>query len=157
MNRIVHATVATLLALSPVLACAGGRPASAAGKPRAPVTIEADLSGGAAKVTVRFDRAAKDVRVHVRGLEGLAVTSEATPVQAESVEKGELASFDVTFTPGPGQSFLSVAVSGNFGGGRRATSVSFAVGEKSAEQRKPTGTVIEGPEGERVKVLPSGK
>ncbi len=156
MNRIAHAAFAALLALSPALACANGKAAPAAGKARAPVTIEADLSGDTAKVTIRFDRAGKDVRVHVRGLEGLAVTSEATPVQADRVEKGELASFEVTFTPGSGQSFLSVAVSGNFGGGRRATSVSFPVGEKSAEQRKGTGTVIEGPEGERVKVLPSG-
>jgi hypothetical protein len=156
MNRITHAAVAALLAASPALACAAGKPAPVAGKLRAPVTVEANLSGDAAKVTVRFDRAGKNVRVRVKGLDGLALTSDVTPVQAAQVEQGDVAAFDVTFTPGPGRSFLSIAVSGNFGGGRRATVVSFPVGEKSAEQRKGAGTVIEGADGERVKVLPSG-
>jgi hypothetical protein len=107
-------------------------------------------------VTVRFDRAATGVKVQVRGLDGLAVTSEAMPVKGARFEKGEVARFDVAFTPGAGRSFLSVAVQGSFGAGRRATAVSFPVGEKSAVQRKGTGTVIEGANGERVKVLPSG-
>jgi len=157
MNRTVTAAVAALLALSPAVACAGGKAAPAGGKMRAPVTVEANVAEGSAKVTVRFDRAATAVHVAVKGLDGLTVTSDAQPVKAGRVEQGELAAFDVTFTPGPGQSLLSVAVSGNFGGGRRATVVSFPVGEKSAEQQKGVGTILVGPDGERVKVLPAGK
>jgi hypothetical protein len=157
MNRIAFAVVAALLVAPATLACAAGKAAPVTGKVRAPVTIEANLSEGSAQVTVRFDRAATGVRVQVRGLDGLAVTSGATPVDGARFGKGEVATFDVTFTPGPGRSFLSVAVQGHFGGGRRATAVSFPVGEKSAQQRKATGTVIGGADGDRVKVLPSGK
>jgi hypothetical protein len=155
MNRIAFAAVAALLALSPSVACASGKAGPAGGKMRAPVTVEAALADGSANVTVRFDRAATAVRVDVKGLDGLTVTSTRAPLRAGRVERGEVAAFDVTFTPGPGRSLLSVAVSGNFGGGRRATVVSFPVGEKSAEQQKGVGTVIEGTDGERVKVLPA--
>ncbi len=157
MNRMVYAIVTALLVLPAAGAHAAGKAPPAPGKLRAPVTVEASVSGGTAKVNVRFDRAATGVRVQVRGLDGLAVTSEPAPVKGGRFEKGEVATFDVAFTPGPGRSFLSVAVQGSFGAGRRATAVSFPVGEKSAEQRKPAGTVIQGADGERVKVLPSGK
>jgi hypothetical protein len=157
MNRIAFAAVAALLALSPALACASGKAGPAGGKLRAPVTVEATLAEGSAKVTVRFDRAATAVRVDVKGLDGLKVTSTRELMKAGRVEQGEVAAFDVTFTPGPGRSLLSVAVSGNFGGGRRASVVSFPIGEKSAEQRKGVGTVLEGADGERVKVLPAGR
>jgi hypothetical protein len=156
MNRLAYAVVAALLVLPAIGAHAAGKAAPVTGKLRAPVTVEASISGGSAHVTVRFDRAATGVRVQVRGLDGLAVTSEPAPVKGGRFAAGEVATFDVAFTPGPGRSFLSVGVQGSFGAGRRATSVSFPVGEKSAEQRKPAGTVVEGANGERIKALPSG-
>jgi hypothetical protein len=163
MNRIASAAVAALLAASPAFAASpalGGpsaRPASAPGKMRAPVAVEARLEGGTAKVIVRFDRAATGVRVDVKGLDGLKVTSTREALRAERVEQGEVAAFDVTFEPGPGRSLLSVAVTGSFGGSRRATTASFPVGEKSAAQRKRVGAVVGGADGERVKVLPAGR
>jgi hypothetical protein len=157
MTRIAFAIAASLVLAAPSLACAAPKGAAARGKPRAPVTVEATLAAGSGTVTVRFDRAATAVQVHVKGLDGLTVTSDPEPVKAERVVAGEVAAFDVTFTPGRGRSLLSVAVSGDFGGARRAAVVSFPVGEKSAEQRKRVGTVIEGPGGERVKVLPAGE
>jgi hypothetical protein len=157
MTRLASAAVAALLAATPAVACAAPKGAAVRGKPRAPVTVEATLAAGTGTVTVRFDRAAIAVEVHVKGLDGLTVTSDPAPVKAERVVAGEVAAFDVTFTPGRGRSFLSVAVSGDFGGGRRAAIVSFPVGEKSAEQRKRVGTVVEGSDGERVKILPAGE
>src|SRR5512133_3967469 len=101
MNRIAFAAVAALLALSPALACATGKAGPAGGKLRAPVTVEATLAEGSAKVIVRFDRAATAVRVDVKGLDGLRVTSARELMNARRVERGEVAAFDVTFTPGP--------------------------------------------------------
>jgi hypothetical protein len=156
MNRIAIAVVAALLAAPATAAPAAGSSSPVTGKILAPVTVEASLSEGSARVTVRFDRAATEVRVRVAGLDGLVVKGAATPVNAATFGKGEVATFDLAFTPGAGRSFLSIAVSGRFGGARRATAVSFPVGEKSAEQQKGIGTVIQGADGERVKVLSSG-
>jgi hypothetical protein len=107
-------------------------------------------------MTVRFDAEGKDVRVEVRGTDGLAVTSTAAPVERGSFAQGESTTFDVAFTPGPGRSYLSVAVSGKFrGAGKRAAVATFPVGEPTPEQRKATGTAVEG-DGERVKVVVPG-
>jgi hypothetical protein len=123
------------------------------GKPSAPVAISAELSPGRALVTVRFDAPAADARVHFSGVDGLLVTSAATPMERALVERGTVASFDVTFTPGPGRSHLVVAVAGRFPNGDRASVASFAVGAPSGEQRKSSGLVVEGADGERIRVL----
>lgn len=158
MNRIAAAVLAALLVFPAAVACAPARSAQPSGKLRAPVAIEATLGDGTAQVTVRFQRAASGVRVRVEGLDGLAVTGAATPADGASFDRGAAVTFDVAFTPGPGRSFLRVAVQADFGGGPRATAATFAVGEKPrGAARKVTGTVVEGPDGERVKVLPSGR
>ncbi len=162
MNHTPLASAALALALA---GCTPQSPAHAAapvprgpGKPSAPVTVSAELSPGAARVTVRFDADAKNVAIEVYGAGGLTVTSAAAPVQRTSFARGETAAFDVAFTPGPGQSDLAVAVTGIFhGAGRRGAVASFAVGEPSAEQRAATGTVVEGSDGERLKVVVPGK
>jgi hypothetical protein len=162
MNRI--ALTVTLVAALAGAACArqtapAPQPSAAdvRGKPGAPVAVSAQLSGGAGRATVRFDADARDVRVEVAGAEGLTVTSGATPVDGASFAKGESTSFDVAFAPGPGRSYLSVTVTGKFhGAGRRAAVTSFAVGEPTAEQRKGAGTVVQGADGERVKVVVPG-
>jgi len=163
MNRIALAVTAAALAL------AGGctpqsppaPPASAPpvrGKPSAPVSVDAQLSGASGRVTVRFDADAKDVRVEVHGAGGLVVTSGAAPVDGASFARGEATAFDVSFTPGPGRSHLAVAVSGKFhGAGRRAAVASFPVGDPSPDQLKAEGTVVEGQDGERLKVVVPGK
>jgi hypothetical protein len=163
MSRIALAVTTAALALAAAGCAPRSSPAPEApaapgpGKPRAPVSIEAQLSGRTARVTVRFDAEAKDVRVEIRGAGGLAVTSAATPVEKASFARGEATAFDVSFTPGPGRSHLAVAVSGKFhGAGRRATVASFAVGEPAPGQREGEGTVVE-TDGERIKVVVPGR
>jgi len=160
MNRIALAAVAGLLALPAVGGCAPSTAGAAPvhGKPSVPVTVEARLSDGSARVTVRFDAEAKGVRVEVGGVDGLSVASAAVPVDGASFARGESTTFDVAFTPGPGRSYLAVAVTGKFrGAGRRAAVTSFAVGEPTPEQEKAGGTVLEAPGGERIKVVVPGK
>ena len=82
---------------------------------------------------------------------------QAEPVARGTYARGETATFDVAFTPGPGRSYLAVTVSGKFrGAGHRAAVASFAVGEPTVEQRKAGGTVLEGG-GERIKVVVPGQ
>lgn len=155
MHRIALAvTLAAAAACAPQAPAAEAGAAPVHGKAKAPVAIEAQLSDGSGRVTVRFGAAAKDVRVELRGTDGLTVTSDPVPVERASFDAGAESTFDVAFTPGPGRSLLSVAVSGKFrGAGRNGTVTTFPIGEATPEQQKATGTVIEGG-GERLKVVP---
>lgn len=165
MNRIALAVTTAALALGAAAGCARQAPASpepsaapARGKPGAPVAIDAQLQAGSGRVTVRFDADARDVRIDVHGAGGLTVTSGAAPVERGAFARGASASFDVTFTPGPGRSSLAVVVGGKFqGAGKRAAVASFAVGEPTPEQLEAGGTVVEGPDGERLKVVVPGR
>jgi len=162
MNRIALAS-ATLLAAFPVLAdgpqAAPPATATAAktvhGKPQAPVSVTARLGAGAATVTVRFHSAATDASVEVHGVDGLAVTSDATPLSGARFGRGEAVTFDVAFTAGAGRSHLAVGVSGSFGGTRRSTVASFAVGKPTPDQLKPAGTAATDSKGQPVKVMPA--
>ena len=135
------------------------------GKVRAPVAVEATLADGAGRVTVRFDAAASDVRVDVWGVDGLAVSSAATPVAGARFEQGETATFDVVYTAAAGRSALAVSVAGVFAGSSRASVVSFEVASPAADRkngltgttdRPRPGTVVETDDGDRVKVLTPG-
>jgi hypothetical protein len=162
MTRTALAVAASLLALA---ACARSSQAApppeaspGAGKPTAPVSVGAELSTGAARVTVRFEADAKDVRIAVFGADGLAVTSAAEPVAKGAFARGEAAALDVTFTPGPGRSRLAVSVTGKFhGAGKRTRTATFAVGEPTPEQLRGEGAVVEGADGEKVRVVVPGK
>ncbi len=128
------------------------------GKPSAPVSVDAQVAAGSARVTVRFEADAKDVRIDVHGAGGLAVTSVATPVEHAAFARGGSTTFDVAFTPGPGRSYLAVAVGGKFhGAGKRFRIASFAVGEPTRDQLESGGTVVEGSDGERLKVVVPGR
>jgi hypothetical protein len=163
MKRIAIAATAVLL-LSSAVARANG-PATAAkkpavglgapGKPRAPVSIDAKLGADRATVTVRFHSPATAADVEVHGVDGLVVTSSATPLSGVRFARGEAVSFDVSFTPGPGQSHLAVSVTATSGGSRRSTVTSFAVGQPSAEQQKASGEAATDSTGRRIKVLPA--
>ncbi len=160
MKRLAIALVAGLICLP---ALADGTPgpsrktASAAtrGKPSAPVTVDAQLSAGSARVTIVFQGAAGDVDVHVHGVDGLSVTSAETPISGARFVTGQSSTFDVAFTPGPGRSNLVIAVNGKFGAAKRRSVVSFAVGTPTAEQMKSRGTVTTDSGGERIKTLPA--
>jgi hypothetical protein len=127
------------------------------GKAQAPVSVDAVLGAGSATVVVRFDRAVTDATVGVHGVDGLAVTSDATPVSGARFAAGQAITFDVAFTPGPGESHLVVSVGGKFAGAQRNAVSTFAVGKPSLEQMKPAGTPAVDAEGNAVKVMPSGK
>jgi hypothetical protein len=162
MRRLALAVTVAALALGACArppAAAAPPPAGApAGKPTAPVAVTADLSAGAAHVTVRFDADAKDVRIAAFGAGGLEVTSAEVLADGASFARGEAASFDVAFTPGPGRSTLAIAVSGKFhGAGKRTRTASFPVGEPTPEQLRGPGTVVEGPDGDRIQVVVPGK
>lgn len=160
MNRLALSVMAAFA----LAGCA--RPSSAPpaapppglGKPSAPVSVSADLAAGTGRVTVRFDADAKDVRIAVFGADGLTVTSAAAPIDGASFARGETAAFDVAFAPGPGRSRLAVSVSGKFhGAGKRTRAVSFAVGEPTPEQLRGLGTVVEGEDGEKLRVVVPAK
>lgn len=161
MNRIAFAASALLLAL-PALADgpAGGSKGAVTrtvhGKPQAPVSVTAAIAPGRATVTVRFHSAATEAGIEVHGVDGLAVTSAASPLSGGRFARGELVTFDVAFTEGPGRSHLAVAVSGKFGAQRRSAVASFAVGQPTADQLKPTGKTTTDSQGQRIKVLPAG-
>jgi hypothetical protein len=133
------------------------------GKARAPVAVEAALAEGAGRVTIRFDAAATDVRVEVWGVDGLAVTSAATPVDGARFEAGDAATFEVAFAAAPGHSALAVSVAGDFAGSGRGSVVTFEVSAPAADRRNGLtgparsgpGTVVETDDGDRVKVLPA--
>jgi hypothetical protein len=162
-------TLAALLA-APVLACscsqkAESAPGSAAvtaapHKVQAPVTIDAAIGPGTARITLRFAAPATDVRVKVHGVDGLVVTSAPTLAEGATFTAGEEAGFDVAFTPGAGRSHLAVVVDGHFSGAHRAQVVTFAIGNPTAVVKKASAATTEGAggeEGERVKVLPGRK
>lgn len=167
MNRISSAVLWSSLVLLSLGACARSAaapqkpdeaPPPVSGKPSAPVTVDAQLAGQSAHVTVRFDAPVSDARVAVSGVDGLVVTSEQTPVQGGSFEQGAVTGFDVAFTPGPGRSHLVVSVAGTFQGAPRTRVASFAVGSPTAEQKQSSGAEkTEGGNGERIKIMPAGE
>jgi len=159
MNRIAL-VAATLLLAVPALANGPAAPAkpptprTVHGKPQAPVSVTARVGRGMATVTVRFSSAATEATVEVRGVDGLAVTSDPTPLSGGRFARGEAVTFDVAFTEGPGRSHLAVSVSGDFGGARRGMVASFAVGTPTPDQLKPVGTSTTDSAGQRIKVMP---
>ena len=159
MNRIAL-VAATLLLAVPALADGPAAPAkppapkTVNGKPQAPVSVTARVGRGAATVSVRFHSAATEATVDVRGVDGLAVTSDPSPLSRGRFARGEAVTFDVAFTEGPGRSQLVVSVSGDFGGARRSTVATFAVGKPTPDQLKPVGSSTTDSAGQHIKVMP---
>lgn len=138
-------------------ACSTSRAASPAseatrevhGKPGASVTVEAAMATGSAHVTVRFDAAAEDATVRVRGVDGLVVTRGAS-LDVGDVARGDVRELDVAFTSGAARSHLVVSVEGTYAGGVRSRVASFAVGEA-----RPTSAArATGEDGDRVRLMP---
>lgn len=162
MNRKALAVLTGLIALTAPLACSSSKTnpgptggSAEAGKPSAPVAVDAELAEGQARVTLRFDAPATDVRVNVSGADGLQVKSAATPVDGASFVEAGSTAFDVAFTPGQGRSHLVVAVSGSFRGSHLVKVASFSVGEPTAEQQQRPGNTMTTSDGQRIKVMPS--
>jgi hypothetical protein len=139
-------------------AVSASRPAAdgaIAGKPQAPVRIDADVGASSATVRLQFDRAGTGVEVRANGVDGLTLLSDPVLAQGRSVAAGETATFDVPFRAGPGQSLLAVHVRGAFGAGERTAVRAFPVGKPSAEQMRKVqeGTTKMG--GEDVRLGPA--
>ncbi|MBL8910105.1 MAG: hypothetical protein JNM17_05300 [Archangium sp.] len=128
-------------------------PAPVRGKPTAPVSVNAELSGRSAQLTVTFDGDATDVRITAGGVDGLVVEGEPVIVSAGTFAKGASHRFQVNFTPGPNKSALVVSVAGSFNGASRARVASFTLGQGGTLQSP--GTVMTTDDGETVKVLPA--
>lgn len=128
-------------------------PAPMRGKPTAPVKVTAELASGSAQVVVAFDADAKDVRITAGGVDGLVVAGEPVVLSEGTFERGATHRFQVNFTPGPGRSALTVAVSGSFNGAARARVASFTLGEGGTPASP--GQVMTSDDGETVKVLPA--
>jgi hypothetical protein len=109
-------------------------PAGSAGKPQAPVQVDAEVGASSARVSVRFDQAGTGVDVIASGADGLSVPGGGALAKGRTVAAGETDSFDVQFTPGPGQSLLVISVRGAFAAGERVAVRAFPVGKPSAEQ-----------------------
>jgi ABC-type glycerol-3-phosphate transport system substrate-binding protein len=162
MNRMALAVLPGLAALllagactSPAKSAASTVTGAETAKLTVPVAVEAQLGDGQAKVTLRFEAPASNVKVHVYGVDGLVVKSAETLVDGASFVKDAVTTFDVAFTPGVGRSHLAVAVSGSFQGGARSSVSTFAVGEPSPGQQKGSGNVVTDEDGQRIKVMPT--
>lgn len=162
MKRMALAVLSSLLTLPLAAACSSSTKAATdtsskpdTAKMSAPVTVNADLKEDQARVTVRFDAPATDVKVNVFGVDGLVVKSSATPVDGSSFTQASTTTLDVAFTPGEGRSHLVVSVSGSFNGAQRTSVSSFAVGTPTAAQLKSPGNVETGSDGQRVKIMPA--
>jgi hypothetical protein len=167
MNRTVTAAAVLLFALPSLAGSPQGKTAPLPpakkdastqtfhGKPQAPVSVTARLAPGHATVTVRFLSAARDAAVEVRGVDGLTVTSASSLLAGARFGRGESVTFDVELTEPAGRSNLAVTVSATFGGSKRSTVATFAVGQPTAEQLKPSGNVTTDSAGQRIKVMPA--
>ncbi|NMO22830.1 hypothetical protein HPC49_49885 [Pyxidicoccus fallax] len=173
MNRKALAVLSSLLALTAPVACSSQSKATPAAdatpaanekaalrggsdtaKVAAPVTVNADVNGDKARVTLRFDAPATDVQVNISGADGLKVKGATTPVNGASFTQAAVSTFDVEFTPGAGRSLLVVAVDGTFRGSHLSKVTTFAVGTPTTEQLKSSGDTVTGSDGERVKIMP---
>ena len=102
----------------------------------AAVTIFALLANNSAHLTICFGAEGEEVRVTVRGGEGLKVRGEETPLKGRLVARGERLALDVDFEPGPARSTLTVEVTGKFQGEQKSFSQAFRVGRPDDEQRR---------------------
>jgi hypothetical protein len=141
-----------LVLVGPACATTGAAPRTSEepGKPTAPVTVDAVLSPGHARVTLHFDAAASRVSAGVRGLDGLRVTPPAALPRTEW-GKGETAVLEVALGEPTGT--LAVFVSGATAGNPWSRAVSFAVGALPGSEEGGVAPTDLGP----VKVMPAGR
>jgi hypothetical protein len=169
MNRKALAVLPGLLALLAPVACTSSGTATSpsntsnaktesagyeTAKMSAPISVDAQMGEGQARVTVRFASPGTDVRVGVSGTDGLVVKSNPTPVDGANFVESSISTFDVDFAPGEGRSHLVVAVSGTFKGSHLSKVSTFAIGTPTTAQQNASGKAVTGSDGERIKVMP---
>lgn len=146
-------TLAVLAALALGAPALAAPPAAPRGKARAPATVSAALGAGTARVSVRFEAAARAAEIAVAGTGGLRVLS-ATPAPARDYAAGEVAALEVAFEPAAARAQLVVSVRGTFGGERRSTVRTFDVAARpgALPQKEAAGRTVTTSEGDRVKL-----
>lgn len=132
-----------------------GVPPPVSGKQEAPVQVSAELAQGSAKVTFDFQRDARAVTIEFAGLDGLRITSPTRAVTGAEFPAGSVASLEVTFEAPPGESNLSVFVTGRFDGLASSKVANITVGSPSSVQRqKALQAVKVNAQGEPIREVP---
>jgi hypothetical protein len=104
------------------------------GKTQAPVEISASLKGGVAKVNITFLRDASEVEISYNGLDGMELIY--IPFSSSTqYDKGETVQTEINYYAPAGRSYLSIHLSGNFGGTKENKVQAFAVGKLSTQQK----------------------
>ncbi len=104
------------------------------GKMQAPVEISASLKGGVAKVNITFLRNASEVEISYNGLDGMELIY--IPFSPSSqYYKGETVQTEIIYFEPAGRSYLSIHLSGNFGGKKVNKVQAFAVGKLTNQQK----------------------
>jgi hypothetical protein len=162
MTRTLLLAVAVAVAAAPLAGCARSAPPAPPtaeappGKPGAPVDVDARVLGDRAHVTFRFFAPSEGVRIDVKGVGGLVVTSAPALVQNGTFERGVTAEYDVTYAappPAGRQPALAVSVTGTFGGQPRARILTFPVGEPAPAPK--AGPAATGQDADDAKALPA--
>ena len=104
------------------------------GKMQAPVEISASLKGGVAKVNITFFRDASEVAISYRGLDGMELIYIPTPSSTQ-YDKGETVQTEINYYAPAGRSYLSIHLSGNFGGKKINKVQAFSVGKLTTQQK----------------------
>ena len=104
------------------------------GKMQAPVEISASLKGGVAKVNITFLRDASEVAISYHGLDGMELIYIPFSPSTQ-YDKGETVQTEIYYYAPAGRSYLSIHLSGNFGGKKVSKVQAFAVGKLSNEQK----------------------
>ena len=97
------------------------------GKMQAPAEISASLKGGVAKVNITFLRNASEVEISYRGLDGMELIYIPS-TSSTLYDKGETVQTEIYYYAPAGRSYLSIHLSGNFGGKKVNKVQAFAVG-----------------------------
>jgi hypothetical protein len=103
-------------------------PAPVLAENEAPALVVAQVNKTYAKVTVSFRASGGDVEVQVWGVDGLEITSDASPVSDRNVRAGETLQFIVHYEPISKPASLAVGVTGTFGEQLLTKTEAFAVG-----------------------------
>ena len=104
------------------------------GKTQAPVEILASLKGGVAKVNITFLRDASEVEISYNGLDGMELIY--IPFSSSTqYDKGETVQTEIIYYEPAGRSYLSIQLSGNFGGKKINKVQAFSVGKLNTQQK----------------------
>ncbi|MFZ5445968.1 MAG: hypothetical protein ACOZQL_38610 [Myxococcota bacterium] len=125
-------------------------PLPAEGKRSAPVAVDAAFTDQHAKLTLRFETAGENVAIGVSGLDGLTITSAPSLLAEGKIAAGEVRTFEVAFTRGPGRTTLGVEVRGTFNGAPLGRVVTFSLGEGPLPQ---SGTKVITDDGDAIKLM----